>query len=85
MLTQLYCPTFEAVLRDVTVHAVAWTSRDVHMCRVVGESLGLELRLNSNISSVSQAVESWSGSSVCLSLFPHLPKMMNKTSLLEIL
>lgn len=46
MLTQLYCPTFEAVLRDVTVHAVAWTSRDVHMCRVVGESLGLELRLN---------------------------------------
>lgn len=86
MLTQLYCPLVEGgVLHDVTMHAVAWTNRDVHIGHIVGESLASERKLNSNISSVSHAVEPWPGSSVCLILVPHLPKMMDKTTPLEIL
>ena len=58
VLTQLYCPTVEAVLQKVTVHAVARTSRDGPLCHVVREIPGVELKLNPNISSSSHTL--WS-------------------------
>lgn len=62
VFSQLSRPTVEAVFQGVTVHAAAWTSRDVHGCHVVRESPGLELKLNSNISSSSHTL--WSPSQV---------------------